>query len=193
MKHSSILNKLTIKANNKQTGIVFLEYIIMAFIATVAVICAIWWFFWHLQQLTWEIKDRLNNLPRSCKLEPPYGVAPGDQPIPSWTRPVTTTGEIYAYENDPYEYLIISYEDQTIKVTNLGGGGGTGYMFYQLVTSDGQIIDGQLGPGETFTHVVTQNVEAGPPFAVQIEVWPNSGLGGDWPVHYVMNITETTP
>jgi len=80
MKSLSCFNKPVTNADNKQSGIVFLEYVIMAFIITVAVICAVWWFYWHLQQLVWEIKDRLNNLPRNCAMLPPYGAAPEDQP-----------------------------------------------------------------------------------------------------------------
>jgi len=81
MKLFSILNKPAVKAGNKQAGIVFLEYVIMAFIATVAIICALWWFYWHLQQMTWEIKGKLDVLKTlNCELEPPYGVAPEEQP-----------------------------------------------------------------------------------------------------------------
>ena len=66
MKLFSILNKPAAKAGNKQAGLVFLEYVIMAFIVTVAVICALWWFYWHLQQMTWEIKQKLE-VPKTFK------------------------------------------------------------------------------------------------------------------------------
>lgn len=76
MKSLSLFNKPVTSVDNKQSGVVFLEYVIMAFIITVAVICAVWWFYWHLQQLVWEIKDRLNNLPRDCEMLPPGPVQP---------------------------------------------------------------------------------------------------------------------
>jgi len=83
MKLFSILNKPANKASNKQAGIVFLEYVIMAFIVTVAVICALWWFYWHLQQMTWEIKAKLDTMRTSltCPLGKPWGTQ-GDQPTP---------------------------------------------------------------------------------------------------------------
>jgi len=77
MKSLSCFNKPVTNADNKQSGIVFLEYVIMAFIITVAVICAVWWFYWHLQQLVWEIKSKLNALSTlECPLAPPGEIQP---------------------------------------------------------------------------------------------------------------------
>jgi hypothetical protein len=89
MKSLSCFNKPVTNSDNKQSGIVFLEYVIMAFIITVAVICAVWWFYWHLQQLVWEIKSKLNSLSAlTCPLEiNPLTEAPA---TPGTQPPVTT-------------------------------------------------------------------------------------------------------
>jgi len=115
MKLFSILNKPAAKAGNKQAGIVFLEYVIMAFIVTVAVICALWWFYWHLQQMTWEVKQKLDTLKTlTCPLEPPYGAAPGDQPS-TQIGPyefAADGGEVHRIDN-------ITFSDQNVEICNL--------------------------------------------------------------------------
>jgi hypothetical protein len=126
MKLFSILNKLAVKANNKQVGLVFLEYVIMAFIVTVAMICALWWLYWHLQRLTWETKQKLDTLKTlTCPLEPPYGAAPGDQPTPAESSinfeytgtDVDQNKNYWTSELDE----TISYPNQKITVTYVSG------------------------------------------------------------------------
>jgi len=121
MKLFSIFNKPAVKANNKQAGIVFLEYVIMAFIITVAVICALWWFYWHLQQMTWEVKQKLDTLKTlNCELGKPGG-SEAVQPTPVPTEIISDTIPADGlYRNtleDPYR---VSYNPQKVTIKNLG-------------------------------------------------------------------------
>ena len=80
MKSLSMFNKPVSNADNKQGGVFFLEYVIMAFIITTAVFCATYWLYYHLQQMIWELKsrlDRMQNL-RYCPTRPI-----GEQPTPT--------------------------------------------------------------------------------------------------------------
>ena len=119
MKFFSILNKPANKAGNKQAGLVFLEYVIMAFIITVAVICALWWFYWHLQQMTWEVKQKLETLKTlNCELGKPGGPE-SVQPTPSNGNgePVSELFDIVPgifTVDSPYQY-------QTVTIQNNGG------------------------------------------------------------------------
>jgi len=199
MKLFSILNKPANKVGNKQAGIVFLEYVIMAFIITVAVICALWWFYWHLQQLTWEIKSKLEVLKTlNCELQPPYGAAPGEQPTPgpgngngNGTGPVSTGPIIATDHSTPgSQTLTTSYADQTITVFNISGMP----MHYGLHYGDGVTPDGGGSIGFPGPGLIHTPVQVGPgPYTVTINVWPDAGLGGTWPLDYIMDISETTP
>jgi hypothetical protein len=172
MKLFSTLNKPAIKDNNKQAGIVFLEYVIIAFIATVAVICSIWWFYWHLQQLTWEIKDRLNNLPRTCPLEKPGGPA-NEQP---------TSQYFFEYSNisqSPWGSQAIPFTNQKVTVKNNGTEADTIHLNFiddtiGVVHSEGFELYG--GQSKTYTYkqegpgpykVQLTDIDAGP-FTVTI-------------------------
>lgn len=122
MKLFSILNKPAVKTDNKQAGLVFLEYVIMAFIVTVAVICALWWFYWHLQQMTWEVKQKLDTLKTlTCELGKPGG-SESVQPT-QWGFPYEITEyDPYQYQGDPWLYkyipIEIPYPNQTVTITN---------------------------------------------------------------------------
>ncbi len=123
MKLFPILNKPVNKANNKQAGIVFLEYVIMAFIVTVAVICALWWFYWHLQQMTWEVKQKLDTLKTlNCELSKPEG----EQPTPAGQ-----IGPIGFVADGSNKYVEdISYPNQKVTIHNDGGSSISGYVYF---------------------------------------------------------------
>jgi len=118
MKLFSILNKPSVKANNKQAGIVFLEYVIMAFIITVAVICALWWFYWHLQQMTWEVKQKLDTLKTlNCELGKPGG----PESVQPTTEIISDTILADGYKRNTYEDPYrVSYASQKVTIKNLG-------------------------------------------------------------------------
>jgi len=149
MKLFSILNKPANKAGNKQAGLVFLEYVIMAFIVTVAVICALWWFYWHLQQMTWEVKAKLDTLKTlNCELQPPYGAAPEDQPK-------LTIGPIsFSTPEEPYTipdtenlvYIDVPFRNQKVVLHNTSAGYIRAYIdFYDLGKSYPEYSDGIYG------------------------------------------------
>jgi hypothetical protein len=188
MKLFPILNKPSLKAGNKQTGLVFLEYVIMAFIATVAVICAIWWLYWHLQQMTWEIKDRLKELPRTCKLEKPGGPE-SIQPEPWAWAPIiidesgeTSQDKILNYNlNYPHQYV-------EIKNTSPDAPWPTNRMtlgiFFGAIQHPNYYLT--IGPGYVIHADFDQSSLPGPDYPVRIEISPHNS--GDT-VSYDINIT----
>jgi len=215
MKRFSISNKPAIKANNKQSGIVFLEYVIMAFIVTVAVICALWWFYWHLQQMTWETKQKLDTLKTlTCPLETPYGAAPGDQPTAFYQKSYNSTAvaapdwDILVTDEIPYikQKVVIHnahnlnsiefYVDYPLKIKEGNPGGYPEGWYYYFLTDNFT-----LGPGAEFpreidnTEVInyltgTWGGEWGPyvgPYRVEIFAQGPSGTP------YTVNVTETPP
>jgi uncharacterized membrane protein YciS (DUF1049 family) len=99
MKSLRLFNQPITKGEFKQSGIVFLEYVIIAFIVSVGIICALWWLYWHLQQMIWEIKVKLDYLSQECPMRTHplthVEVTPSDQPEP--TPPIL-------YEEHPGTY-----------------------------------------------------------------------------------------
>ncbi len=87
MKSLPLFNQPVTKGDFKQSGIVFLEYVIIASIVSVAILCAMWWFYWHLQQMIWEIKVKLDYLSQECPMTTHplthIEVTPSDQPEPT--------------------------------------------------------------------------------------------------------------
>ncbi|KPJ67310.1 MAG: hypothetical protein AMJ43_05515 [Coxiella sp. DG_40] len=79
MKSLPTFNRPVTKTDNSQSGLVFLEYVIMAFIISTVIICTIWWLYWRLQQMILELKLQLDNIPRECPLPAPGPV----QPVPT--------------------------------------------------------------------------------------------------------------
>ena len=186
MKLFSIFNKPATKANNKQAGLVFLEYVIMAFIVTVAVICALWWFYWHLQQMTWEVKAKLDTLKTlNCELGKPGGPE-SVQPTPADVFYYEGTSEIPLWTDE------IPYPNQKAVIHNMGGGT-ISFDVYFLVWIDdlpiyppdwyiSDIQSYDLGSGDTksFEHnhewhgypgpysIVIYSSDAGTPYSVTI-------------------------
>ena len=183
MKLFSILNKPAAKADNKQAGIVFLEYVIMAFIVTVAVICALWWFYWHLQQMTWEIKQKLEVLKTlNCELGKPGET----QPTPA------SEGIYYEFPADGFFKkipVIIPYPNQNVEICNLNPEGGLDIQGYVHFYANGAYIDFRgfgwspdppLAPGNCIT-IPFSHTNPGP--------W-EIGVGADGDGNFSVTVTQ---
>jgi len=205
MKIFSIVNKSAVKANNKQAGIVFLEYVIMAFIVTVAVICALWWFYWHLQQMTWEVKQKLETLKTlTCPLEPPYGAAPGDQPGGEYVPGQEVTSEFIFSEElpspDPH-ILSTTYRKQRVTFYNMDPGS-VAYTFG--VEGEDHVAytdyyDGTVTPivGEIGHFDLIQSTTYGPNYEVVFGIRAEPPYGSGYPLTgpptYYVTITDIGP
>jgi hypothetical protein len=196
MKLFSIINKPANKAGNKQAGIVFLEYVIMAFIATVAVICAIWWLYWHLQQMTWEIKQKLETMSTSltCPLGKPWGTQE-EQPIPGGGEQI---GPISFQDTQHTGHFVggTTYANQTITITNSS-------VFPPSADSITlMLLDGNgspllpvppftviLGVGNQSFNVIQSATGPSGKYEVHIGGFPTDGFS--WPINYDVTITQT--
>ena len=79
MKSLSMFNKPVSQADNKQGGVVALEYIIIAFIATFVIICGIWFIYDRLQAMMASMITKLTTLSNQVSTL----CHPGNMPIPS--------------------------------------------------------------------------------------------------------------
>ncbi|KPJ67311.1 MAG: hypothetical protein AMJ43_05520 [Coxiella sp. DG_40] len=85
MKSLSMFNKPVTEADNKQSGQTFMELVIILLISGTAVICIIWYFYWVLQGMLVDLKNKLElikaGIGTQCGLPAPHEVIQG------WEQP----------------------------------------------------------------------------------------------------------